>query len=137
MTKRLLLLALPLLAAACATNKWMMSRPLDNGLKAVYSAPFDKVKRAAYDSLGDTGFTVKTEKWDERSANCYVISSSKGLSAGSTGQYARIVIEKTTDAEQTVYVMVESKAATRDSNAADDDASKGIQGRIEKRVTGK
>lgn len=138
MTKRLLVAALLLVSVSCATKKWMASRPLDSGVKASYAAPFDKVKRAALDTLVERGFNSKDkdEKWDERGENTYVINSSKGLSAGSTGQYARVVIEKT-ETQQTVYVMVESKAATRDSNAADEDAAKGIQAGIEKRVTGK
>jgi hypothetical protein len=116
----------------------MAARPLDSGIKAAYTAPFDKVKRAALDTLVERGFSSKDkdEKWDERGENTYVINSSKGLSAGSTGQYARVVLQKT-DAVQTVYVMVESKAATRDSSAADDDSAKGIQAGIEKRVTAK
>ena len=55
---------------------------------------FDKVKRAASDSLADMTFTVKDEKWDARDQNTYVFNSSQGLSTGSTGRYARIVIEK-------------------------------------------
>jgi hypothetical protein len=133
---RLLSLALLMAVGGCATRKTMLARPLDNGVKAAYPAAFDKVKRAAYDALSDLNFGVKDEKWDGRSENCWVINSSKGLSSGSAGQYARIVIEKT-ETEQTVYVVVESKAATRDSNAADEDTAKGIQARIEKRVTNK
>lgn len=138
MTKRLVVAALLLASVSCATKKWMASRPLDSGVKAVYAAPFDKVKRAAFDSLVERGFSMKEkdEKWDVRDENTFVFNSSKGLSAGSTGQYARVVIEKT-DAQQTVYVLVESKAATRDSQAADEDAAKGIQAGIEKRVTPK
>lgn len=138
MTKRLILAALLLASVSCATKKWMAARPLDSGVKAVYAAPFDKVKRACLDTLVERGFNSKDkdEKWDDRGENTYVINSSKGLSAGTTGQYARVVIQKT-DKDQTVYVLVESKAATRDSNAADEDAAKGIQAGIEKRVTAK
>jgi len=136
MTKRLLILALLLSSTGCATRKYMMSRPLDNGTKAVYAAPFDKVKRACYDTLADLNYGVKDEKWDNRDEKCYVVNSSQGLATGSTGKYARIVIQKT-EAEQTVYVLVESKAATRSSAAADEDDQKSIQARIEKRVTAK
>ena len=135
--KRLLLLAvLPLLAVSCATRKSMLARPLDAGLKAEYEAPFDKVKRAAYDSLSDMTFAVKDEKWDARDTNSYVINSSQGLSTGSTGRYARIVIEKT-EGKQTVYVLVESKAAVRDAATVDEAIAKDLQGRIEKRALGK
>jgi hypothetical protein len=135
--KTVLLLAL-VLATGCATKKYMMSRPLDAGTKAVYNAPFDKVRRAAQDALAERGFHFdrdKDEKWLEAD-NAHMINSSKGLSAGSTGQYARIVINKS-ESQQTVFVLVESKAATRDSNAADDDVAKGVQAAIEKRVTAK
>lgn len=131
--KNALLLLLPLLFTGCATKKSMMARPLDAGLKAVYEAPFDKVKRATYDSLADMTFTVKDEKWDSRDSSSWVITSSQGLSTGSTGRYARVVIEKT-ETKQTVYVLVESKAAVRDAATVDDAIAKDLQSRIEKRV---
>lgn len=133
---RLILVALLLTAGACATRKYMLSRPLDSGVKAVYPAPFDKVKRATYDALAELQYGVKDELWDNRDQNAYVINSSQGLSTGSTGKYARIVIMKA-EKDQTVYVYVESKAATRSSAAADEDDAKNIQARIEKRVTAK
>ena len=136
MDRRLLLLVLPLLAVSCATRKSMLARPLDNGIKAEYEAPFDKVKRAVYDSLADMTFSVKDEKWDARDSNSYVINSSQGLSTGSTGRYARVVIEKT-ETKQTVYVLVESKAAVRDAATVDEAIAKDLQGRIEKRALGK
>src|SRR5213075_1635733 len=99
MTKaRLFLLALLLAStAACATKKYMKSRPLDAGIKIVYKAPFDKVKRAAFDSLIERGFHYKDEDFgrDERNNKAFFINSSKGLAVGSTGQYARVVIEET------------------------------------------
>src|SRR5882672_4713432 len=100
MKRTILRVVLPLLVVSCATRKSMMARPLDAGIKADYEAPFDKVKRAAYDSLAELTFSVKDEKWDARDSNSYVINSSQGLSTGSTGRYARIVIEKT-DSKQT------------------------------------
>jgi len=136
MRRFLLLAALPLLAVSCATRKSMLARPLDSGIKAEYEAPFDKVKRAAYDSLTDLTFAVKDEKWDARDSNSYVINSSQGLNAGSTGRYARVVIEKT-ETKQTVYVLVESKAAVKDAATVDDAIAKDLHARIEKRVLAK
>ncbi len=136
MNRTLLLLALPLLTVSCATRKSMLARPLDTGIKAEYEAPFDKVKRAVYDSLADLTFSVKDEKWDARDPNSFVINSSQGLSTGSTGRYARVVIEKT-ETKQTVYVLVESKAAVRDAMTVDEAIAKDLQGRIEKRALGK
>jgi len=140
MTKaRLFLLALLLAGtASCATKKYMKSRPLDAGIKVVYKAEFDKVKRAAFDSLIERGFSYKDgdHGWDERNDKAFFINSSKGLALGTTGMYARVVIEKG-EAEQTVFVLVDTKASSRDSNAADEDAAKGIHSGIEKRVTAK
>ncbi|HZE96388.1 MAG TPA: hypothetical protein VE981_05150 [Planctomycetota bacterium] len=130
----LLLLAVPL--ASCATRKSMMAKPLDSGVKGEFEAPFDKVKRAAYDSLADMAFSVKDEKWDARDSSSWVINSSQGLSTGSTGRYARVTIEKT-DTRQTVYVLVESKAAVRDSMTVDEAIGKDLLSRIEKRSLGK
>jgi hypothetical protein len=113
MVRRLLILALVLSSTSCATRKYMMSQPLDNGLKAVYDAPFDKVKRACYDVIAELSYGVKDEMWDHRDDKAWVINSS------------------------TVYVLVESKAATRGVNQADQDDQKSFQARIEKRVTGK
>lgn len=131
--------ALPLLLlalAACTTKKSIMAKPLDVGLKSAYEAPFDKVKRACYDSLAELSFGVKEEKWDSRDSNTWVITASQGLSSGSTGRYARVAIEKT-DAKQTVYVLVEAKAAVRDAATVDEAIAKDLQGRIEKRVLAK
>ena len=133
---RVWILGLLLMIGGCATRKSMLARPLDAGIKATYDAPFDKVKRAAYDSLSELAFGVKDEKWDGRGENSFVINSSQGLSTGSTGRYARVVIEKS-DKEQTVYVLVESKASSRDAATVDEAIGKDIQSRIEKRVTGK
>jgi len=128
----LLLIAL----ASCTTRKQMLAKPLDSGLKAVYEAPFDKVKRACYDSLGELTFTVKDEKWESRDSNTFVINSSQGLSTGTTGRYARIAIEKS-DSKQTVYVLVEAKAASRDAAMVDEAIGKDLLCRIEKRVLAK
>jgi len=136
MTRLMILLTLPLLTVSCATRKWMLAKPLDAGLKAEYEAPFDKVKRAAYDAIAEMDFGVKDEKWDARDSNAYVVNSSQGLSSGSTGRYARVVILKA-DAKQTVYVLVESKAAVRDAATIDDAIAKDLQSRIEKRVLAK
>jgi hypothetical protein len=136
MIHRRVLVAFLLSLAACTTRKYMLSRPLDSGFKAVYESPFDKVKRASYDVLAEVGFSVKDERWDERAENAWVINSSQGLSAGTVGRYARIVIQKT-DREQTVFVLVESKAATREAAASDEDTAKSLLARIEKRLNGK
>jgi hypothetical protein len=139
MPKPCLFLVLGLLLAgiSCATRKGMRSRPLDAGLKVIYNAPFDKIKQAAFDSLIERGFSYKNDYgWDERNERAFYINSSKGLALGSTGQYARVVIEKT-DTEQTVFVLVETRASSHDSAAADEDVAKGIHSGIEKRVTAK
>ncbi len=136
MVPRLLILALLLSSTSCATRKYMMSQPLDNGLKAVYDAPFDKVKRACYDVIAELSYSIKDEQWDHRDDKAWVINSSVGLASGGAGKYARFVILKS-EKEQTVYVLVESKAGTRGAAQADQDDQKSIQARIEKRVTGK
>jgi len=136
MSRRLLMLALLLSFTGCATRKYMLSRPLDSGLKAVYAAPFDKVKRACYDTIAEVDYSIKDEKWDGRDDTCWVINTSVGLSSGGAGKFARIVIQKS-EKEQTVYVLVESKAGTRGAAAGDEDDQKSLQARIEKRVTGK
>jgi hypothetical protein len=136
MTRRLLALAFLLSSMSCATRKYMMAQPLDSGLKAVYDAPFDKIKRACYDVIAELSYTVKDEQWDHRDDKAWVINSSVGLASGGAGKYARFVIQKS-EKEQTVYVLVESKAGTRASAQADQDDQKSIQARIEKRVTGK
>jgi hypothetical protein len=136
MTQRLLLLALVLSVAACATKKYVQNLPLDSGVKAVYEAPFDKVKRSSYDALAELSYSVKEQQWDQRGEHTWVIVASQGLSAGTAGRYARIVIEKS-EKEQTVYVVVESKASSRGAAAQDEDDAKAMQSRIEKRLASK
>ena len=136
MAPRLLLLAVLVCGASCTTRKYMMSQPLDSGQKAVYEAPFDKVMRACYDVIAELSYTVKDERWDHREDKAWVINSSLGLASGGAGKYARIVILKS-EKEQTVYVLVESKAGSRATVQGDLDDQKSFHARIEKRVTGK
>lgn len=121
---------------SCTTKKAMMAKPLDMGLKSEYEAPFDKVKRACYDSLAEMAFSVKEDKFDNRDSNTYVITASQGLATGSTGRYARVAIEKG-DAKQVVHILVEAKASSRDAATVDEAIAKDLQGRIEKRVSAK
>jgi len=130
--KRMLPLVLIALAS-CTTRKQMLAKPLDSGMKMVYEAPFDKVKRACYDSLAELTFSVKDEKWDNRDTNVFVINSSQGLNSGTTGRYARVAIEKS-DAKQTVYVLVEAKSSSKDAMPVDEAIAKDLVSRIEKRV---
>src|SRR6185503_10534646 len=62
MIKTLLLCGIAVALAGCATKKYMMSRPLDAGVKGVYKAPFDKVRRAAQDALAERGFHFDRDK---------------------------------------------------------------------------
>ena len=132
----ILLLPILLAAAACTTRKTVMARPLDSGIQVQIEAPFERVKLAALESLSDLSFAVKDEKWDPRDPNAYVVTSSQGLSSGSTGRYARIVIEKS-ETKQTVHVLVESKAGTRDAASIDDAVARDLESRLEKRVLSK
>jgi hypothetical protein len=136
MTLRLLLVAVLISGTSCTTRKYMLSQPLDSGQKAVYEAPFDKVLKACYDVIAELSYNVKDERWDHREDKAWVINSSVGLASGGAGKYARIVILKS-EKEQTVYVLVESKASSRASVQADLDDQKSFLARIEKRVTGK
>jgi hypothetical protein len=79
---------------------------------------------------------VKEEKWDHRDQNAWSVTASQGLSAGTAGRFARIIIMKA-EAEQTVYVVIESKASSRTAAAQDEDDAKSLHARIEKRVTSK
>ena len=136
MIQRLTALALFLALTACATKKSVMALPLDSGQKAVYEAPFDKVKRSAYDALTELGYSVKDQQWDQRGEHTWVITASQGLSAGTAGRYSRIAIQKG-EKEQTVYVVVESKASSRSAGAQDEDDAKSMLSRIEKRALSK
>lgn len=131
--KSLVLLLLLALLQACATKKGMTSKPLDTGVKTVYAGPFDKVKKAVYDSLGEMSFTVKEDKWDGRSENSYLIVASQGLSSGTLGRYCRVVIEKG-DGEQTVYVLMESKVPGKDAETFDESLAKDFHGHVAKRL---
>ena len=131
--KTVVALLLPLLLQACATRKGVTSKPLDSGVKAVYAAPFDKVKKAVFDSLSEMTFTVKEDKWDGRSENCYLIVASQGLSSGTLGRYCRVVIEKS-DGEQTVYVLMESKVVGKDAETFDESLAKDFHSHVAGRI---
>ena len=127
------LLLIPLLFQACTTKKGMAAKPLDVGIKAVYAAPFDKVKRAALDAMSQLDFSIKEEKWDGRSENSYLILGSQGIASAPLGRLCRVVIEKG-DAEQTLYVSVESKTLSKDTQATDEAVAKDFLSRVEKRL---
>jgi hypothetical protein len=127
------LLLLPVLLHGCTTKKGMAAKPLDVGIKAIYAAPFDKVKRAAFDTMSELDFSIKEEKWDGRSENCYLILGSQGIASAPLGRLCRVVIEKS-DTEQTLYVHVESKTLSKDAQAVDEAVAKDFHSRIEKRL---
>ena len=131
--KTLALLILPLLLQACTTKKGMSAKPLDVGIKAVHTAPFDKVKKAVLDAMSELDFSIKEEKWDGRSENSYLILGSQGIASAPLGRLCRVVIEKG-EAERTLYVHVESKTLGKETLATDEAVAKDLLGRVDKRL---
>jgi hypothetical protein len=129
---RTLVTALAVLAAVgCTTRKQIASRPSDAGTKGVYAKPFDKVKRASLDALGELGFTVKEEGWADEYR--YQIIGTQGMTTHGPGRLARVMIEKG-DQERTVYTLTQSRAALEDHTTVDEAIGRDLQRKIASRL---
>jgi hypothetical protein len=125
------LLSLALFAlGGCVTRKAISSRPSDAGVKAVFAEDFDKVKRAAFDAMGDLAFEVKEEGWAD--TYLYRIVGSQGLSSGTAGRLVRIMIEKG-EKERTAWILVETKLASS-SSPIDETIARDLQKRLAARL---
>jgi hypothetical protein len=133
--RRLVLLASAALLPACATRSELRSMPSDAGIAKTYTATFDKAKLACRDALGELGFRIKEGEKDTGpvTETVYRVIGSQGISSGTVGRYARILIE---DAQGTcvVRVLVQSKAESRENAQIDPLIAEDLHKRIAARL---
>ena len=131
-----LLIAVPLLLAACATKGEMLSLPSDAGTKAVYKAPFEKVRLAAQDTSGELDFEIKPKETTTTDAEVRFLSS-QGISSGTSGRYLRVRVVKGEGDEVTVFAVIRSKTESSEARMTDDliekDFHKKVAARLEKK----
>ena len=130
--KRMLLLLVPLLSA-CATKSEMRNMPSDAGTKGVYKEAYEKVRLAAQDSTAELGFTVNPKDQSLSSDTEYWYIGSQGLTSGNR----RIRVRMSKGPETTVFVVVRSKAESREAMQTDDMIEKDVHKRIAARLAAK
>lgn len=128
---RLVILATLTVLAACQTRTDLKSAPSDDGVAATYAADFDTARRAARDALGEASFGIREDKeWD----GGWRIIASQGLTSGTFGRIARVLVQRGSETETVVRVLVRSKLDTRDAVSADQALSEDLQKKIAARL---
>jgi len=117
--------------AACATRSELRSLPSDAGIARSYTGSFDKVKLACRDALGQLKLSIKEGEKDTGplTETTYRIIASQGISTGTVGRYARILIE---DQKGTcvVRILVRSKAESQTNDQLDPIIAEDLHKRI-------
>lgn len=130
-----LLLSFVLALSGCATRSEIRSLPMDAGVARTYAKPFDRVRMACRDALGELAFNIKEgEKdtgWIDESH--YRIIATQGLAAGTMGRIARIMIENQ-KSQCSVWIVVRSKVESREAEPADQAIAEDLHKRIAARL---
>ena len=126
-----ILIALPLLLAACVTRSRMRSLPSDAGLQGIHKAEFEKVRQASRDALGELEFGIKEDH--DLDESTWHILATQGLGSGTMGRLVRIRIEKGEE-EVSVRVAIRSKTDTSAASATDQAIARDILEKITKRL---
>jgi hypothetical protein len=126
---------LALAAAACATRSEIRSLPMDAGVARTYDKPFDRVRLACRDALGELAFNIKEGEQDTGfiDETHYRIIATQGLAAGTMGRIARIMIENQ-KSQCAVWVVVRSKVESREAEPADQAIAEDLHKRIAARL---
>lgn len=120
-------LALVALTFSCASVASIRNAPPSKGVSQSYSADFDRVLKAARESVVEAGLQIEeVNKTDEES---WVIIAKKSTSAWSWGELVRVTVSKVNDSEATVRVLTRRRLAT--NITAKGDYSRAILSNIE------
>ncbi len=121
--------------AGCATRSEIRSLPMDAGVARTYEKPFDRVRLACRDALGELAFNIKEGEKDTGfiDENHYRIIATQGLAAGTMGRIARVMIENQ-KSQCAVWVVVRSKVESREAEPADQAIAEDLHKRIAARL---
>lgn len=124
-----------LTTAGCATRSEIRSLPMDAGVARTYPKPFDRVRMACRDALGELAFSIKEGEKDTGfiDESHYRIIATQGLAAGTMGRIARIMIENQ-KSQCSVWIVVRSKVESREAEPADQAIAEDLHKRIAARL---
>ena len=99
-----------LLSIGCATTGTMRNASLDEGIPRIFTASFDRVLKAARESVTQSGLQV--EEVNQIDNQTWIIIGKKDASAWSWGELVRVTVQKKSESETLVRVFTKRKLAT-------------------------
>jgi hypothetical protein len=131
--KRVFALAAAAILSACSTRKDLDTLPSDAGIPKTYAAPVEKVRLAAQDSLAELAFKPVDKYTRSLTEARWRIIAGQGVSAGSTGRYARVDVEDQ-KTQCTVWIVVRSKMDSREAMGTDNVLAEDLHKKIAARL---
>ena len=99
------------IVSSCASVSSIQNAPLHSGSSREFKAEFDKVLRAARESVTDAGLLIEyaSDMGDMR----WMIIGKKGTSFYSSGEIVRVIVEQMSDHSTRVWVYTKKRVATQ------------------------
>jgi hypothetical protein len=102
-----LLIMVTLLFIGCATTSIMRNASLDEGVPTIFNASFDRVLKAARESVAQSGLQV--EEATQLDDQTWIIIGNKGMSGWTWGERVRVTVQKKSKSETLVCVLTKRK----------------------------
>lgn len=103
----LLIMVTLLLSNGCATTSIMRNASLDEGVPMIFNASFDRVLKAARESVTQSGLQVEVvNKLDDQT---WIIIGNKGMSGWTWGERVRVTVQTKSKSETLVRVLTKRK----------------------------
>jgi hypothetical protein len=128
--RNLVLVPLVLLAA-CQTKREVLNLPWDAGTSQAFQAPLEKVRAACEDALREAYYTIREKESHPLESNRYQILASQGVATGN--RYVRVHLENQ-QGQVTVWLVVNSKVESRETQSADNAIAEDLQKKIAVRM---
>jgi hypothetical protein len=91
----------------CATTSIMRNASLDEGVPTIFNASFDRVLKAAQESVTLSGLQV--EEVTQLDDQIWIIIGNKGMSGWTWGERVRVTVQKKSKSETLVRVLTKRK----------------------------
>lgn len=105
-----MILALVILASACATTGGLKQEPLDQGVSRTFTGNYDTILKAARDATVAAGLHL--ESVDKVDDHTWTLVGKKDASAWSWGELVRVVVQQTAADTTTVRIISKKRMAT-------------------------
>ena len=99
-----------LLLIGCATTGTMRNASLDEGVSRTFIASFDRVLKAARESVTQSG--LKLDDINQLDNQTWIIIGKKEASEWSWGEFVRVTVQKKRDSVTLVRVLSKKKLTT-------------------------